>query len=252
MTTSSVLLHPWPTSSANVPTLRSPRVLLPEGPWYPTLRRCAYAQLPDKGRKPMLRLKRALLIAVPSSKSWMLAANILLATSVASAGKARAPELNGNAFMEVDPIDPRYRSMVALGSTCDPTTTVQTDNGAVCGIVVTGINAWLGIPFAAPPVEDLRWAPPEAAAPWSGVREATAYASQCLQATGGDEDCLYLNVWAPPGANGLAVMAHIHGGGFRGGSGAGDFSLLSSTGNVVVVSLNYRLNIFGFAAHPAF
>jgi len=200
----------------------------------------------------MLRLKRALLIAVPSSKSWMLAANILLATSVASAGKARAPELNGNAFMEVDPIDPRYRSMVALGSTCDPTTTVQTDNGAVCGIVVAGINAWLGIPFAAPPVGDLRWAPPQPAAPWSDTLNATGYASQCTQTSGGDEDCLYLNVWAPPGADGLAVMAYIHGGGFRNGSGAGDYSLLSRTGNVVVVSLNYRLNIFGFAAHTAF
>src|SRR5215472_9531327 len=91
---------------ANVRTLRSAHVFLPESPWYPTLRRCAYAQQPNKGRKPMLRLKRALLFAVPSSKSWMLAANVLLATSVTAAREARALELNGNAFMEVDPIDP--------------------------------------------------------------------------------------------------------------------------------------------------
>ena len=149
----------------------------------------------------MSRLKRALLFAVPSSKSWRLAAIILLAIGVTTAGRQTQPIAGGVAFGNIN------------GTACDPGTTVQTDNGAVCGIVVTGINAWLGIPFAAPPVEDLRWAPPEAAAPWSGVREATAYASQCLQATGGDEDCLYLNVWAPPGANGLAVMAHIHGGG---------------------------------------
>ena len=136
----------------------------------------------------MSRLKRALLFAVPSSKSWRLAAIILLAIGVTTAGKQTQPIAGGVAFGNIN------------GTACDPGTTVQTDNGAVCGIVVTGINAWLGIPFAAPPVEDLRWAPPEAAAPWSGVREATAYASQCLQATGGDEDCLYLNVWAPPGA----------------------------------------------------
>ena len=200
----------------------------------------------------MLRLKRALLFAVPSSKSWMLAANVLLATSVTAAREARALELNGNAFMEVDPIDPRYRPMVALGSACDPSTTVQTDNGAVCGIVVAGVSAWLGIPYAAPPVGDLRWAPPQAAASWSGTLPATDFSFPCWQTGGGDEDCLYLNVWAPPGADGLAVMAHIHGGGFRGGSGAGDYSLLSMTGNVVVVSLNYRLGIFGFAAHQAF
>ena len=168
----------------------------------------------------MLLLKRALLFAVPS-------ATILLVMSVAKVSFA--------------------------GIACDPSTVVQTDNGAVCGIVVDGIDAYLGIPFAAPPVGNLRWEPPQPAAPWSGTLMTTSYANSCLQ-TGpvGDEDCLYLNVWAPPGANGLAVMAHIHGGGFRGGSGQGDYSLLSRTGNVVVVSLNYRLNIFGFAAHRAF
>ncbi len=205
----------------------------------------------------MSRSKRALLFAVPSSKSWMLAANIFLAICLTTAGEARLAKsvverLDVDPYMQVDPIDPRYSPIVDLDRACDPGTTVQTDNGAVCGILVSGINSWQGIPYAAPPVGDLRWAPPQAAAPWSGVLEATAYASQCLQSSGGDEDCLYLNVWAPPGADGLAVMAHIHGGGFRNGSGAGDYSLLSRTGNVVVVSLNYRLNIFGFAAHHAF
>ncbi|HEY1417096.1 MAG TPA: carboxylesterase family protein, partial [Myxococcaceae bacterium] len=65
----------------------------------------------------------------------------------------------------------------------------------------------------------------------------------------GSEDCLFVNVWAPPGAHGLPVMAHIHGGGFFKGSGNGDNTLLVNTGNVVVVSMNYRLNIFGFLAH---
>jgi len=143
-------------------------------------------------------------------------------------------------------------SRASAAPACAAGTTVQTDKGAVCGIVVNGINSWQGIPHSAPPVGNLRWAPPQPAAAWSGTLNATAFASSCTQASGGSEDCLYLNVWAPPGAHGLAVMAHIHGGGFRGGSGAGDYSLLSSTGSVVVVSLNYRLNIFGFAANRAF
>lgn len=140
----------------------------------------------------------------------------------------------------------------AAAPACADGTTVQTDAGAVCGIVVNGTNSWQGIPFAAPPVGNLRWAPPQPVVPWGGTLNATAFASQCTQSSSGSEDCLYLNVWAPPGAQGLPVMAHIHGGGFRSGSGAGDYSLLSSTGNVVVVSTNYRLGIFGFAANRAF
>src|SRR6266436_8368480 len=132
---------------------------------------------------------------------------------------------------------------------CAAGTVVQTSTGPVCGIVANGVNAWLGLPYAAPPVGSLRWAPPQPATPWSSTLAATAYASSCTQASGGSEDCLYLNVWAPPGAVGLPVMAHIHGGGFRGGSGQGDYSLLAETGNEVIVSLNYRLNIFGFLAH---
>jgi para-nitrobenzyl esterase len=134
---------------------------------------------------------------------------------------------------------------------CDAGTVVQTTSGPVCGIVVNGVTEWLGIPYAAPPVGSLRWAPPQAPAPWSATLATTAYASSCTQASGGSEDCLYLNVYAPAGAMGLPVMAHIHGGGFRGGSGQGDYTLLATTGNEVVVSLNYRLNIFGFLAHAA-
>jgi len=201
----------------------------------------------------MLRLKRSIFLAVPSSKSWMLAANILVAMGGVAYGNAGAYErLADNAYMKVDPIDPLYSVISNLGTPCDPGTTVQTDKGPVCGIVVNGINSWQGIPFAAPPLGNLRWAPPQPAAAWSDTLQATAYKGPCMQSSGGNEDCLYLNVWAPPGAQGLAVMAHIHGGGFAGGSGAGDYSLLSGTGNVVVVSLNYRLNIFGFAANRAF
>jgi para-nitrobenzyl esterase len=135
---------------------------------------------------------------------------------------------------------------------CAAGTVVNTSSGPVCGIVVNGITEWLGIPYAAPPVGPLRWASPQPPTPWSTTLTATAYGSSCTQSSGGSEDCLYLNVFAPAGASGLPVMAHIHGGGFRGGSGQGDYTLLATTGNEVVVSLNYRLNIFGFLAHAAF
>ena len=142
---------------------------------------------------------------------------------------------------------------------CDPSTpVVQTSTGPVCGIVVNGVNEWLGIPYAAPPVGSLRWAPPQPHAPWSTTLAATAFGSICTHpAVGksgpnaGSEDCLFINVWAPQGAHGLPVMAHIHGGGFFNGSGGGDYTLLVNRGNVVVVGMNYRLNIFGFLAHAA-
>src|SRR5215470_1401089 len=141
----------------------------------------------------MLRFKQTMLFGVLCSKSWILAANILLAVCVTTAGEAKVTN-----FVLEDPTEPNSVK-VNLGAACEPGTTVQTDRGTVCGIVVNGINSWQGIPFAAPPIENLRWAPPQPAAAWSGTLQATAYASQCMQTSGGHEDCLYLNVWAPPG-----------------------------------------------------
>jgi len=146
----------------------------------------------------------------------------------------------------------------AAAPACAAGTTVQTSTGPVCGIVVNGVNEWLGIPYAAPPVGNLRWASPQRPAAWSTTLAATAFGSSCTQpAVGksgpntGSEDCLFINVWAPPGAHGLPVMAHIHGGGFFKGSGNGDNTLLANTGDEVIVSMNYRLNIFGFLAGRA-
>ena len=113
----------------------------------------------------MLRFKRAVLFAVLSSKSWMLVANILLATGVTTASEARVTEqtqpfarayerLADDGYMQVDPIDQLNSVIGKLGTACAPGTTVKTDNGVVCGIVVNGINSWQGIPFAAPPVGD--------------------------------------------------------------------------------------------------
>jgi len=143
---------------------------------------------------------------------------------------------------------------------CAPGTTVQTYDGPACGITTSnGVNEWLGIPYAAPPVGALRWQPPQPPTPWTTTLQATAFANECTQpsgktgppAPGSSEDCLYLNVYAPAtGGSNLPVMFHIHGGGLFLGSGAGNYTLLASTGEVIV-STNYRLGIFGFLADSA-
>ena len=157
---------------------------------------------------------------------------------------------------------PSAGSASAQTASCAPGTTVQTTAGPVCGVTTaSGVNEWLGVPYAAPPVGALRWAPPQPHAPWTTTLEATAFADECVQpvvksgppAPGSSEDCLYLNVYAPAaGGSHLPVMFHIHGGGLFKGSGAGDYSLLASTGHEVIVSTNYRLGIFGFLADSAF
>jgi para-nitrobenzyl esterase len=150
-------------------------------------------------------------------------------------------------------------------------TAVRIDTGEVVGKfqLNAAVRAFLGVPFAAPPVGALRWKPPQPAAPWPTARAATSYSAQCMQPTrsktsvyyeyaGGDqptsEDCLYLNVWAPSEkADGkLPVMVWIYGGGFQQGSAANpvfDGARLVARG-VIVVSINYRVGIFGFMAHP--
>lgn len=126
-----------------------------------------------------------------------------------------------------------------------------------------GVRAFLGIPYAAPPIGAYRWAPPRPAEKWSGVRKATTFGNRCMQTTpfpdmvfrspGESEDCLYLSIWTPAktSMDGLPVMVWIHGGGFF--SGASDEprhegSSLASRG-VVVVEINYRLGVLGFLAH---
>jgi para-nitrobenzyl esterase len=138
---------------------------------------------------------------------------------------------------------------------------VRTQSGAVHGIVAKQTRSFDGIPYAAPPVGDLRWAPPRPKAAWSGTRDATKPGSACPQTAGflGDapsdtEDCLYLNVTTPRNTGGkkLPVMFWIHGGGFYSGSGSlYGAERLAAQGKVIVVTLNYRLGVFGFLAHPA-
>ncbi|MGP9022890.1 carboxylesterase/lipase family protein [Streptomyces sp. BR1] len=137
---------------------------------------------------------------------------------------------------------------------------VTTDSGAVRGVVTNGGRAFLGVPFAAPPVGERRWRPPQPVAAWSGVRDAGHFAGACAQQARPvlgnpevtNEDCLYLNVFTPPGGGGgKPVLVWFHGGSFVSGTGAHyDASRLARTGDMVVVTANYRLGAFGFLAHP--
>ncbi|HLH10521.1 MAG TPA: carboxylesterase family protein [Methylovirgula sp.] len=142
---------------------------------------------------------------------------------------------------------------------------VQTQEGPVQGFLKNGVAEFLGIPYAAPPVGNLRWRPPEKHASWTKVLQATAYGPTCAQITelgvfagppNNNEDCLYLNVFSPDvnpaDKEKLPVIVWIHGGGnVDGESNDYDASKLAAQGHTVVVTLNYRLGLLGFFAHPA-
>ncbi|WP_431240824.1 carboxylesterase/lipase family protein [Mycolicibacterium aichiense] len=140
---------------------------------------------------------------------------------------------------------------------------VQTAAGALRGAVAPGYRVFNGIPYAAAPVGPLRWQPPQPAVPWPGVRDATKPGVRCIQDTTYDpdygrptgEDCLNLNVWTPDGASRSQqkpVMVWIHGGGFLNGSAdIYDARWMATQGDIVVVTVNYRLGTLGFLADPA-
>jgi len=150
-------------------------------------------------------------------------------------------------------------------ATTVPQPTARTSQGEVAGKWIMGNTqkAFLGVPYAAPPVGELRWRAPKLPAAWKGVRDATKFAARCEQwhiwndyiflDSGPTEDCLYLNVYVPASAkvtSKLPVMVWIHGGGFVAGAGSEPRytnSALVSKG-VVLVTINYRLNVFGFLA----
>lgn len=135
-----------------------------------------------------------------------------------------------------------------------------TETGMVRGVVAPDHRFFAGIPYAAPPVGPLRWRPPQPPAPWPGLRDASRPGPWCVQGSGGaselrvSEDCLTLNVWTPPAgtADKRPVMVWIHGGGFVNGSAdIYNARWLAAQGDVVVVTINYRLGALGFLAHPA-
>ena len=147
-------------------------------------------------------------------------------------------------------------TLLALVAAAQEPPAVMVTGGKIQGGTLNGGGAvFKGIPFAAPPVGDLRWREPMPVKPWTGVREATNFGARCMQAgTGVSEDCLYINVWTPewPPKSRKPVMLWIHGGGnFAGASSEAMFDgeALARHG-VVLVSANYRMGVFGFYEHP--
>jgi para-nitrobenzyl esterase len=149
-----------------------------------------------------------------------------------------------------------------------PAPLVQTAEGPVHGFVSNGMNQFLGIPYATPPVGPLRWQPPQPHAAWTEPLAATAFGQTCAQITelgvfagpvSVSEDCLFLNVFTPtattPGAKKLPVLVWLHGGGlFDGESNDYDAGALvkgGPAGPTVVVTINYRLGLLGYLGQPA-
>jgi para-nitrobenzyl esterase len=134
---------------------------------------------------------------------------------------------------------------------------VRTDAGWVRGTATHDVRSYQGIPYAAPPVGDLRWHSPVSPASWSGVRNATQPGSRCPQTAAlgqpasETEDCLYLNVTAPRNARKAPVLVWLHGGGLLNGAGS-DYlpDRLAARGGTVVVTVNYRLGNLGFLSFP--
>jgi para-nitrobenzyl esterase len=156
-----------------------------------------------------------------------------------------------------------------VGAAADPPRSARVSGGTLQGVTRGGVDVFLGIPFAAPPVGANRWRAPQPVAKWTGVRRADVFAASCPQALTPngigpwsheyvisapvDEDCLYLNVWAPAGGGAKRpVFVWIHGGAFTSGSGSVpiyDGTSLATQG-LVVVTINYRVGALGFLAHP--
>jgi len=145
---------------------------------------------------------------------------------------------------------------------------VRIDTGTLDGLDTAGVSVFRGIPYAAPPVGNLRWKPPQPAAKWSGVRDASKLGHNCIQhqpyddidpfKAGVSEDCLYLNVWTksiprPSAPAARPVLVWIHGGGFWAGFGGEERhnGVPLAQKGAVVVTINYRLGPLGFLAHPA-
>ncbi|MFO1248589.1 MAG: carboxylesterase family protein [Alphaproteobacteria bacterium] len=147
---------------------------------------------------------------------------------------------------------------MTTGANAAPVTTAE---GPVEGVAKSGVTRFLGIPYAKPPVGALRWMPPQPVAKWTATRAADKFGPTCAQVTtlgpfagppNSNEDCLYLNVFTSDTKAKRPVLVWIHGGGyFDGASNDYDPAKLVTRGKLVVVTLNYRLNLFGFMAHPA-
>ncbi|HSR39977.1 MAG TPA: carboxylesterase family protein, partial [Phnomibacter sp.] len=141
---------------------------------------------------------------------------------------------------------------------------VKTKYGELEGVYASGISIFRGVPFAAPPVGQYRWREPQPVKPWTGVKKANQFGPRAMQlpifgdmnfrSNGVSEDCLYLNIWTPNAGNTaeLPVLVYFYGGGFMAGDGSEpryDGESMARNG-IVAITVNYRLGVFGFMAHP--
>jgi para-nitrobenzyl esterase len=152
-----------------------------------------------------------------------------------------------------------------LSMTAAAADTVVVEGGATSGAVDRGIRVFKGIPYAAPPIGERRWRPPQRVVPWKGVRDGSAFGAECPQTQYGDgsvyvrplqkqsEDCLFLNVWTPARrGEKRPVLVWIHGGALTRGSGISDTrdGVPLALKGIVLVTINYRLGALGYLAHP--
>lgn len=146
----------------------------------------------------------------------------------------------------------------AVEPTVTPLPMVHVEEGLLAGFEEDDVIKFLGVPYAQPPVDDLRWKPPQPLLTWDGLKYAQKFAPSCPQPLlynePTSEDCLYLNIWTPSLDGSLPVMVWIHGGFFSRGSGSlsrFDGTTFAQTKRVLLITINYRLGAFGFLAHPA-
>jgi carboxylesterase type B len=203
-------------------------------------------------RKPVIAARLAL--------AGVLASTVLASTAAITLPAVAVPA--NTALASTAPAAP------AASAHPGPGLVVRTDRGLVEGMNAEGTDQFLGTHFASPLVGSRSGAAPRPAARWAGIRAATSYGGRCAQLASGNgpradnEDCLYLNVYTPPGANGgatrashdhrgLPVLVMIHGGGLTTGAGdQHDGSLIVTTDHIIVVSINYRLGPLGFLTVP--
>lgn len=156
---------------------------------------------------------------------------------------------------------PSTAASAAASARCSAGTTVRTADGSICGTTAAGITTYVGVPYAAPPVGRLRWAPPQPVKPWTSTLKAVTTPPECPSpgfgsppTVTGDENCLYLKIEVPAGVKAgarLPVMYEIHGGGFIGEANTSDGNNFVKVDNAVYVFVQYRLGILGFLADKA-
>jgi para-nitrobenzyl esterase len=216
------------------------------------------AAAPPERSHPSVRRRRRL----HRLRSWLPLLTLAVVAAVATAAIGLTPATATVVATTASTAAPIAGGDVPGEATTDDRALVRTDAGWLRGQTSPDHVTFSGIPFAAPPVGERRWSPPQRPEPWSGVRDATVPASPCAQmgdedgspVVVGDEDCLYLNVAVPRGMRSgdrLPVMVWLHGGGFVEGAGSEyGAGRLTAGGDVVVVTVNYRLGSLGFLSSP--